>query len=79
MCFKRLVFNICSLSVALNEENCILLNLVKAAWLRLSIGINNSGSCLGKLLSLLAKKFYTNCRHKLLSSLYIAPMIIEEP
>ena len=35
MCFKRLVLNICSLSVALNE-NGKLLNLVETAWLRLS-------------------------------------------
>ena len=41
MCFKRVVLNICSLSVALNK-NGKLLNLVKTAWLRLSSGINNS-------------------------------------
>ena len=36
MRFKRLVLNICSLSVALNQ-NSKLLNLVKTAWFRLSI------------------------------------------
>ena len=41
MCFKRLVLNVCSVSVALNE-NGKLLNLVETAWLRLSSGINNS-------------------------------------
>ena len=38
MCFKRLVLNVCSLSVALNE-NGKLLNLVETAWLRLSYGV----------------------------------------
>ena len=39
MCFKRLVLNVCSLSVALNKNGK--LNLVETAWLRLSSGINN--------------------------------------
>ena len=41
MCFKRLVLNACSLSVAL-YENGKLLDLVETAWLKLSSGINNS-------------------------------------
>ena len=40
MCFTRVVFNVCSLSMAL-EENGKLLNPVNTARLRLSCGIIN--------------------------------------
>lgn len=38
MCFKRVVLNVCSISVALNKYSK-LLNPVETAWSRLSSGI----------------------------------------
>ena len=56
--------------MALNK-NGKTFNPVETAWLRLFSGINNSfGSCLGKQLSSLTKRFAIYCGDKWLSTLY---------